>query len=435
MKQHQVSQHQQLPPMGMPGLGRQMPMQQGLHGPPLSSIVAANLDAAFRDEAPTVLSLLLARQCKPPDGPTGPTGGLAALLSSAKRAPNGNKIPDGVDPRRLRVAKAVGAARLRAIQEAVQQQYILAYAQLMQEQQAQIQAQMVHEKEQEAAQLALIMQAAEAQAEIARTTLEQDKEEHHWHRRIGRHAPVCGHWQQGKCVRGESCQFAHPEKEKGTAQTRAMGETMMHNFKTMICKYYTNGTCSKQGHRCMFAHGPEELRVPGTPLSSEAKEMIQKVIAARMAAGADKEDKEPQVVLPTPQQRALIEAASQLQQFAATAATAQEPAVGQLAAIASAQSVALGMHAPQAAQLMAMASLAQQLGGAAASMPVGSPAMGGGANLQAMLGALGGKNGPGVDPSALTSLLSGLSGGGAQDLLQALTQGGDSHDDKRQRLG
>merc|ERR1719220_2485635 len=90
---------------------------------------------------------------------------------------------EGIDPERLRLAQAVGSLRLRMIQEAAQQQYLAAYAQQV------LEMQQLHEKQQEAAQLALIMEAAEAQAELAKQTLEEDKEEHHWHRR---YSTVCG---------------------------------------------------------------------------------------------------------------------------------------------------------------------------------------------------------------------------------------------------
>merc|ERR1719480_546969 len=193
----------------------------------------------------------------------------------------------------------------------------------------------------------------------------------------------------------------------------------------MICKYYVAGNCSKQGSRCMFAHGPEDLRTPGTPLPPEAKEMVSRVLQAKMASGADKTPaRDPQVVMPTPQQRALLEAAQQLQAFAATAATSDVPAVGQLAAIASAQSVALGQHAPQAAQLMAMAGLAQQLGGAMGvsgmQVPPGVPPIPG---VPPGLPSLpGGPRGNAAGISAMQSLLTGLQKGSGKAIDEALSK-------------
>jgi len=221
--------------------------------------------------------------------PEGSSGLLAFASESAVRAcaspENSPAISLGIDPERLRLAQVVGTLRLRMIQEAVQQQYIQAYAQQIleaqqiQEQQLQEQLQ---EKQQEAAQLTLIMQAAEAQAEQAKQKLDEDQEEHHWHRRVGRQKTVCGHWQRGHCSRGGSCQFSHPEKDKGTLQTRGPADIMRHNFKTSVCRYFSSGSCP-QGTRCMFAHGPSDLRTPGMSLSKDEDEIVQRVAAAKIS--------------------------------------------------------------------------------------------------------------------------------------------------------
>lgn len=186
----------------------------------------------------------------------------------------------GIDPDRLRLAQTVGAMRLKMIQEAAQQHYLAVFAQQA------FEAQQLHEKQQvqqEAAQLALIMEAAEVQAEMAKQALHEDQEEHHWHRRLGKQK-VCGHWQRGHCQRGISCSFSHPEKERGTLQTRGPADLMRHNFKTMLCKFFMAGSCP-HGARCMFAHGPQDLRSQGMSLSRDEEEMVQRVATSKTTKG------------------------------------------------------------------------------------------------------------------------------------------------------
>mmetsp|Transcript_97429 Transcript_97429/g.275567 ORF Transcript_97429/g.275567 Transcript_97429/m.275567 type:complete len:526 (+) Transcript_97429:111-1688(+) len=177
----------------------------------------------------------------------------------------------GLDPK---LVENVGNLRLRMMQEAAQQQFFAAYAQQV------LEMQQLHEKQQEAAQLALIMEAAEAQAEMAKESLDKDQEEHHSYRRTGRKQTVCGNWQRGYCKHGDTCQFSHPEKEKGSSTIkRGPADLMRHNFKTAICRpFASNGSCT-HGSRCMFAHGPQELRSPGQAVSKDEEEMIQRVAA------------------------------------------------------------------------------------------------------------------------------------------------------------
>lgn len=207
--------------------------------------------------------------------------GVGAIKGAAGFVADPEKLAAlGIDPERLKLAQIVGSLRLRMIQEQVQQKYLEAYTQQLVE--AQQQAQRLHEQQQEAAQLALIMEAASAQAEMAKQSLEDDAAEHHWHRRLGRKGEVCGHWKRGHCARGDKCQFGHPEKEKGLLQPRGPADIMRHNFKTSLCKNFASGSCP-QGVRCMFAHGPKELRAPGAALSTEEEEIVQRVAAAKMA--------------------------------------------------------------------------------------------------------------------------------------------------------
>merc|ERR1719507_479147 len=123
------------------------------------------------------------------------------------------------------------------------------------------------------------MEAAEAQAEIAKQSLEDDQEDDLWKRRAHRNIAMCGNWQRGYCKHGEDCQFAHPDKEFGSSSTkRGPADLMRHNFKTAVCRLFSTANCA-HGARCMFAHGPAELRSPGMPLSKDEDEMVQRVAA------------------------------------------------------------------------------------------------------------------------------------------------------------
>eukprot|EP00927_Polykrikos_kofoidii_P065853 TRINITY_DN61570_c0_g1_i1.p1 TRINITY_DN61570_c0_g1~~TRINITY_DN61570_c0_g1_i1.p1 ORF type:complete len:365 (+),score=64.43 TRINITY_DN61570_c0_g1_i1:154-1248(+) len=216
---------------------------------------------------------------------------LVASRAGAAAASIGSSLPSfvadpeklaalGIDPDRLKLAQIVGSLRLRMIQEQVQQKYLEAYTQQLVE--AQQHAHRLHEQQQEAAQLALIMEAANAQAEVAKQSLEDDQADYHWHRRLGRKSEVCGHWKRGHCTRSDKCQFGHPEKERGLLQPRGPADIMRHNFKTSLCKNFASGSCP-QGVRCMFAHGPKELRAPGASLAKDEEEIVQRVAAAKIA--------------------------------------------------------------------------------------------------------------------------------------------------------
>lgn len=224
-------------------------------------------------------------------------------------------VVPGIDPRRLRLAQSAGAYRLRMVQEAVVQHYVAALAAKHLEE-----VQRLQEQQQQLTQLALIMEAAEAQAELGQQTLVEDQEEHHWHRRLGKQNMVCGHWQRGDCQRGEACVFSHPEKERGTLQMRATTEVFSHNFKTAMCKYFANGSCH-HGERCMFAHRHQDLRTPGQPLTEDEKAIIQRVVEKRVGGprsgergerGERAAQKDAQLALHASVQAQLVEVSNQL---------------------------------------------------------------------------------------------------------------------------
>jgi len=71
---------------------------------------------------------------------------------------------------------------------------------------------------------------------------------------------LCRHFQQGSCVNGDSCPFAHGEKEReaGLAMQLARLNQQVEKFKTRLCNFYKAGHCGR-GENCSFAHGDEEL--------------------------------------------------------------------------------------------------------------------------------------------------------------------------------
>lgn len=285
------------------------------------------------------------------------TDSTAALLSSLGSL--------GIDASHLANLDVV---RLQALQEAAQQQYLAAYAQQLQE------AQELHDKHQEAAQLALIMEAAEAQAEAAKQSLEDDKEEHHWHRRLGK-GKVCGHWQRGHCQRGNSCSFNHPEKERGTMQTRGPADIMRHNFKTGLCKFFMAGNCP-QSTRCMFAHGPQDLRAPGMALSKDEEEIVQKVAQAKAASmaklGGPSSPASSSSAVVVPAAKAAPEAAPLLASSLLT--TAQGGGALTTSTAGAATSLAEQQLQSKSAQLMALANLLANGRPAPAVLPQGAVA-------------------------------------------------------------
>jgi len=166
---------------------------------------------------------------------------------------------------------------------------------------------------------------------------------------------------------------------------------MRHNFKTAVCRLFSTGNCA-HGSRCMFAHGPGELRSPGMPLNKDEEEMVQ-----RVAAGG-KRNKEAAASGPS---LSLVSSNAVLSSgggggiggllpVAAAAASAATPSVAQQ--VATAQMIALAGHAAAS-----MASL-PGLGITSAKSSAASPA----AELDSkQKSALHGLSRLGLDPSTL----------------------------------
>lgn len=83
----------------------------------------------------------------------------------------------------------------------------------------------------------------------------------------------CKYFMQGTCQKGDGCTYAHGEMELmahgGDPSYGAMAAPMAgawggtgaaagSSYKTSLCKYYAQGTCTK-GSSCMFAHGSHDL--------------------------------------------------------------------------------------------------------------------------------------------------------------------------------
>lgn len=61
---------------------------------------------------------------------------------------------------------------------------------------------------------------------------------------------LCKYFELGNCSKGDECTYAHGIEE---LQTREAG-----TYKTVLCKFFEAGSCSR-GASCTFAHGEEDL--------------------------------------------------------------------------------------------------------------------------------------------------------------------------------
>merc|ERR1719154_456536 len=86
---------------------------------------------------------------------------------------------------------------------------------------------------------------------------------------------VCRNWKTGTCTRGNPCQFAHGEQElsgaeglAGSAAVSAPGK-VGPQYKTSLCKQWSEGESCQYGSDCLFAHGPADLRAFTVPESEQ----------------------------------------------------------------------------------------------------------------------------------------------------------------------
>eukprot|EP00668_Euglena_longa_P014174 GGOE01018150.1.p1 GENE.GGOE01018150.1~~GGOE01018150.1.p1 ORF type:complete len:716 (-),score=151.85 GGOE01018150.1:362-2275(-) len=70
---------------------------------------------------------------------------------------------------------------------------------------------------------------------------------------------LCRDFQNGKCSRGNSCQYAHGERDL-RGRERPAGTNS--KYKTELCRDYTAGRCMR-GDDCQFAHGEDDIRGGG----------------------------------------------------------------------------------------------------------------------------------------------------------------------------
>jgi hypothetical protein len=66
-----------------------------------------------------------------------------------------------------------------------------------------------------------------------------------------RKTKFCSFLQQGRCLRGEACTYAHSQNEL---------EHVPDFSKTTICAQWKNGKCPYPKEKCRFAHGKQDLR-------------------------------------------------------------------------------------------------------------------------------------------------------------------------------
>jgi hypothetical protein len=69
-----------------------------------------------------------------------------------------------------------------------------------------------------------------------------------------RKTKFCSFLQQGRCLRGEDCTYAHSQAEL---------ESIPDFSKTTICSQWKHGKCLYSAEKCRFAHGKQDLQ--GSP--------------------------------------------------------------------------------------------------------------------------------------------------------------------------
>jgi hypothetical protein len=70
---------------------------------------------------------------------------------------------------------------------------------------------------------------------------------------------LCHFWQQGCCLRGEECSFAHGQRDLSDAQD--------FSYTRMCEEFVSRGSCTA-GSRCQYAHSQEQLRLNPAPVAA-----------------------------------------------------------------------------------------------------------------------------------------------------------------------
>lgn len=80
-----------------------------------------------------------------------------------------------------------------------------------------------------------------------------------------RKTKLCSFFQEGKCLRGKDCTYAHSEAEQSCQPDLS---------KTLICLLWKAGKCKHSAEKCRFAHGKRYLRVaPESTVAPEPQAM------------------------------------------------------------------------------------------------------------------------------------------------------------------
>eukprot|EP00931_Biecheleriopsis_adriatica_P100566 TRINITY_DN75851_c0_g1_i1.p1 TRINITY_DN75851_c0_g1~~TRINITY_DN75851_c0_g1_i1.p1 ORF type:complete len:241 (-),score=64.53 TRINITY_DN75851_c0_g1_i1:52-774(-) len=82
---------------------------------------------------------------------------------------------------------------------------------------------------------------------------------------------ICSFFQQGKCMRGSACKFAHSKDE-----VREKPDLL----RTSLCNTFMKKGFCKNGKQCKYAHGEAELRLPTKATQGKATTSASAAAAA-----------------------------------------------------------------------------------------------------------------------------------------------------------
>lgn len=96
-----------------------------------------------------------------------------------------------------------------------------------------------------------------------------------------RKTELCTFYVQGRCMRGDVCEFAHGEEDL---------QPLPDFTKTSLCWKWLQGRCPHQKKACRFAHGPNDLRTkaPGGAIATAAPTAAGASRGAALAPAADR---------------------------------------------------------------------------------------------------------------------------------------------------